>query len=151
MGCLANDQVFLGRILKLGLAVISRLLQSLSLLLYFFFFSKVCRLHIKASRIILLEKCPERRDVWACFDRGRGFCLLINKEIETFKPVLLKDIKNHFEVPAPLLRCILWWLIEHRGIISTTFTARDKMPTDVSPDNLPSPSTPVENQESTRA
>lgn len=104
--------------------------------------------------MILLEKCLERRDVWACFDRGRGFCLLINKEIETCKPVLLKDIKNHFEVhTSPLLRCILWWLMEHRGIINTTFTARDKTSVDVSPVNLPSPvpQHTVENQESTRA
>lgn len=90
--------------------------------------------------MILLEKCLERRDVWACFDRGRGFCLLINKEIETCKPVFLKDIKINFEVhTSPLLGGISWWLMGQRGIISTTFTARDKMPIAVSFVHLPLP------------
>lgn len=51
----------------------------------------------------LLEKCIGRRNVWACFDRGKGFCLSFNKEIETCKPVFLKDIKNNFEVHIPPL------------------------------------------------
>lgn len=93
--------------------------------------------------MILLENSLERRDAWACFDRGRGFCLLINKEIETCKPVSLEDIENNLEVHTPpLLRGILWWPKGQR-VISTTFTASDKMPIDVSLVSLPSPSTPA--------
>lgn len=104
--------------------------------------------------MILLEKCLKRRDVWARFDRGRGFCLLFNKDTETCKPVLLQDIKNNLEVHMPpLTRCILQWLKGQRGIISTTFTAREKMPVRCVPCQSSIsqyPSTPVEQQESTQ-